>query len=72
MSLFMALFGHGAISVLSALSGYNGSRTSGPSDQLLTDFVAKVENRTTPEISRKLLFGLLYRYLALQRDYGGP
>jgi hypothetical protein len=39
---------------------------------LLADIVAEVENRTTPEISRKLLFGLLYRYLALQRDYGGP
>ena len=39
-----------------------------PPSPVSADIVAKFENRTTPEISRKLIFGLL----ALQRQYGGP
>jgi hypothetical protein len=36
------------------------------------DIVAKVENRTTLKISRKLTFGFLRCCVAFQRDYGGP
>ena len=32
----------------------------------------KVENRTTLKISRKLIFALLYRYVAFQHRYGSP
>src|SRR5882672_3666061 len=39
---------------------------------LLADIVAKVENRTTLEISLKLIFGLLSYCFAFQRRYGGP
>jgi hypothetical protein len=39
---------------------------------LLADFVAKVENRTALEISRKLIFGLLCCCVAFQRHDGGP
>ena len=39
---------------------------------LLADSVAKVENRTTLKISRKLIFGLLGRCVAFQRHYGDP
>jgi hypothetical protein len=39
---------------------------------LLADFVAKVENRTTQKISRKLIFGLFSGSVAFQRRYGGP
>jgi hypothetical protein len=39
---------------------------------LCADFVAKVENRTTLKISRKLIFGLLCRCAAFQRRYRGP
>jgi hypothetical protein len=42
--------------------GQSGSRTSGPSGQLLTDTVEKVENRTTPRISQMLIFGQLRRW----------
>src|SRR4029077_11650213 len=38
----------------------------------MADFVAKVENRTTLKISRKLIFGLLCCCLAVQRRYEGP
>ena len=34
--------------------------------------VAKVENRTTPEISQMLIFGQLRHCDALQRQYEGP
>jgi hypothetical protein len=34
--------------------------------------VAKVENRTTLKISRKLIFRPLCCYVAFQRHYGGP
>ena len=34
--------------------------------------IAKVENRATRKISRKLIFGLLRRCVAFQRHYGGP
>src|SRR5712675_2445082 len=34
--------------------------------------VAKVENRATRKISRKLIFGLLRRCVAFQRHYGDP
>src|SRR5258707_14404441 len=37
-----------------------------------TDTVAKVENRTTLKISRKLIFRLLCCCLAIQRRYEGP
>src|SRR4030081_2334621 len=43
--------------------------TDGP---LCTDIVAKVENRATRKISRKLIFGLLCRYVAFQSHYGVP
>ena len=36
------------------------------------DTVAKVENRTAPKISRKLIFRPLYRCSVLQRRYEGP
>jgi hypothetical protein len=36
------------------------------------DIVAKVENRTTLQISRKLIFGLLCFCVAFQRRYRGP
>ena len=36
------------------------------------DTVAKVENRTTLKISRKLIFRLLCCCLAIQLRYGGP
>jgi hypothetical protein len=36
------------------------------------DIVAKVENRTTLKISRKLIFGLLCCCVAFQRHYGDP
>ena len=36
------------------------------------DTVAKVENRATPKISRKLIFGLLRRCVAFQGHHGGP
>jgi len=39
---------------------------------LCADIVAKVENRTTLKISRKLIFGLLCCCVAFQRHYGGP
>src|SRR5258705_222280 len=39
---------------------------------LCADIVAKVENRATRKISRKLIFGLLRRCVAFQRHYGGP
>src|SRR5712671_2159229 len=40
--------------------------------RLFADIVAKVENRATRKISRKLIFGLLRRCVAFQRHYGGP
>jgi len=43
-----------------------------PERPLMADFVAKVENRTTLKISRKLIFGLLCCCDAFQRYYGGP
>src|SRR5690349_9866024 len=45
-----------------------------PSDWCLLagDFVAKVENRATRKISRKLIFGLLRSCVAFQRHRGGP
>ena len=36
------------------------------------DTVAKVENRATRKISRKLIFGLLRRCVAFQGHHGGP
>ena len=39
---------------------------------IVADIVAKVENRTTLKISRKLIFGLLCYCVAFQRHYGGP
>jgi hypothetical protein len=43
-----------------------------PDWPLLADIVAKVENRITLKISRKLIFGLLYCCVAFQRHYGDP
>src|SRR5882762_9315981 len=40
--------------------------------QVMADTVAKVENRRTLKISRKLIFGLLCCCVAFQRRYGGP
>src|SRR5438477_4059381 len=40
--------------------------------QQLADTVAKVENRTTLKISRRLIFGLLCCCVAFQRPYAGP
>jgi hypothetical protein len=42
------------------------------SGELCADFVAKVENRTTLKISRKLIFRLLCCCFAIQRRYEGP
>src|SRR5467141_990518 len=39
---------------------------------LLADFVAKVENRTTLKISRKLIFRRLCCCLAIKHRYEGP
>jgi hypothetical protein len=39
---------------------------------LLADTVAKVENRTTLKISRKLIFRLLCCCVAIRRRYQGP
>ena len=39
---------------------------------LLADTVAKVENRTTLKISRRLIFGLACRCPAIQCRYEGP
>ena len=39
---------------------------------LLADCVAKVENRTTPKISQKLIFGLLCDSIAFQSRQEGP
>ena len=39
---------------------------------LLADIFAKIENRATLKLSRKLIFGLLCCCVALQRHYGGP
>jgi hypothetical protein len=44
----------------------------GEASLLLADIVAKVENRATRKMSRKLIFGLLCRCVAFQRHYGGP
>ena len=41
-------------------------------DHFAPDTVAKVENRTTLKISRKLIFRLLWCCLAIQRRYEGP
>jgi hypothetical protein len=38
----------------------------------LADIVAKVENRTTPKISQKLIFGLLCGSIAFQSRQEGP
>jgi hypothetical protein len=38
----------------------------------VADIVAKVENRATRKISRKLIFGFLRRCAAFQRHYGDP
>ena len=52
------------------------SESQHPSEALVrllcADIVAKVENRATRKISRKLIFGLLCRCVAFQRHYGGP
>jgi hypothetical protein len=50
----------------------NGVKRGGFLGLLLADIVAKVENRKTPKILPKLIFGLLCRCVAFQRDYGGP
>ena len=50
----------------------NGHRQFDPLLPKSADIVAKVENRATRKISRKLIFGLLYRCIAFQRHYGGP
>ena len=39
---------------------------------LCADIVAKVENRATRKISRKLILALLPRCVAFQRQYGDP
>jgi hypothetical protein len=40
--------------------------------RFVADIVAKVENRTTQKISRKLVFRLLYGYLAFRSREEGP
>src|ERR1700726_3604901 len=50
----------------------NRHRQPGLSGPKSADIVAKVENRATRKISRKLIFGLLCRCVAFQRHYGGP
>jgi hypothetical protein len=53
---------------------YPGERTFSGSRPCLkgADIVAKVENRATRKISRKLTFGLLSGCVAFQRHHGGP
>jgi hypothetical protein len=50
----------------------NGHADAAASCPFGADFVAKVENRTTLKISRKLIFELLCCWVAFQRHYGGP
>ena len=45
--------------------GLSRPKTAAPEYRILTDIVAKVENRATRKISRKLIFGLLRRCVAL-------
>ena len=45
---------------------------SPPAGPFRDDIVAKVENRATRKISRKLIFGLLRRCVAFQGHDGGP
>ena len=45
---------------------------SPPAGPFRDDIVAKVENRATRKISRKLIFGLLRRCVAFQGHHGGP
>jgi hypothetical protein len=52
------------------ISGQNGRGADRQRLRLLTDIVAKVENRTTLKISRKLIFRHLC--IAFQRHYAGP
>jgi hypothetical protein len=57
-------------SFLDSLPEIGGKRPTCSADVgYRADLVAKVENRTTLEISRKLIFGLLRRYVAFQRYY---
>src|SRR5258705_11850965 len=50
----------------------NGHRWTALAGLFGADIVAKVENRATRKISRKLIFGLLRRCVAFQRHYGDP
>src|ERR1700704_5908129 len=50
----------------------NGLRQSGLSGPKSADIVAKVENRTTLKISRKLICGPFCCCTAFQRYQGGP
>ena len=50
----------------------NGHRATTAPCPFRADIVAKVENRATRKISRKLIFGFLRRCVAFQRHYGGP
>ena len=51
---------------------HNGPKSDIAQCPKSADFVAKVENRTTPKISRKLIFEPLCCCVAFQRHYGGP
>jgi hypothetical protein len=46
----------------------NGHHRTASTSPFRADIVAKVENRKTPKISPKLIFGLLCRCVAFQRD----
>jgi hypothetical protein len=50
----------------------NGHRQDTSTFPLRADTVAKVENRTTPKISQKLIFGLLCDSIAFQSRQEGP
>jgi hypothetical protein len=54
-----------AVGVAEQARGGSGHRAFDASSLLLTDIVAKVENRTTPKISRKRIFRQLDRCNAL-------
>jgi hypothetical protein len=69
----LAHFGHAAIAELSPVLGDKAEvGFQARQGQLLADIVAKVENRTTLKISRKLIFGLLSGCVAFQLHHGGP
>jgi hypothetical protein len=56
----------------SVQTGESGHSKAQDRSRLLTDIVAKVENRTNPKNLAKVAFGLLCCCVAFQRHYEGP